>query len=171
MSNQPPPVSLSLPDGSLDVNFRWVGDRYVHEIRQSNGASLCEHIEGEPSDWPAAPPIQQLSLEEISGSPVALGVGLAGKSHWSISVEIAKTHEHACLVFDCACRVKETPQFLGSAYAAPDRAVLGAFEFQIDQGLGVMRETENSLQIVPATAVDPGKTARWRYRVSIKKPT
>lgn len=98
-----------LKGGPLELRFAWHNDRFAHRIaivdRKSGTLwSLLESIEGGPSEpWPASPPFQSLHTE---GRPaerqVALLVGMAGKSHWSASVEVDPAD--ACIRFDVACR-------------------------------------------------------------------
>ena len=168
MLGQPDPISLSLPDSSLSLHFRWEVDRFVQSIDLCDGRSLKQTIEDNSQIWPAAPPIQQLSLEHIDHSPVALGVGSAGKSHWSMSAEIGRIAGKDCFVFDCACRVKEQPGFLGTAYTAIDPGVINALESEIDQELGVIEVTDLELRILPTISAQPGQTARWRYRIAAR---
>ena len=118
-----------LADGSrLCIEFRRAGDRFTHTIRRTDasGETAGEWVEvqaGDSDDWPASPPIQELSLESIAGSDVLLGVGRAGKSHWSISVETSEVDGEACLHLDIACRCPAPPQWLGSTYDVKPTAI------------------------------------------------
>src|SRR5207244_9937204 len=104
----------------LRIEFAWLGDRYGHIISliDAHGVAerLLESIEGTANDdWPPSPPLQSLSMETLTdGRRVALLVGLAGRSHWSASIEPALGK--AELVFDLACRHGPNHGMLGSRY-------------------------------------------------------
>lgn len=105
---------------ALRVEFVWHGDRYRHLIavaRPDGSAVPCfESVEGGAADpWPPSPPLQSLSIETLpDGRRVALLVGMAGKSHWSASIEPSASGRS--LVFDIACRVAGPNPILGSQY-------------------------------------------------------
>lgn len=90
----------------LRVVFRQVADRWAHSIELLDGESFVPwltSLEGKPDeDWPSSPPLQQLSCERHEGRPVLLLVGMAGKSHWSLSVDVEPQSGRA--TFDVACR-------------------------------------------------------------------
>src|SRR4051812_28836034 len=101
----------------LRVEFTWLGGRFGHVVswigRDGVPQPLLESIEAPGAEaWPASPPLQSLTIHTLpSGNPAALLVGMAGRSHWSASVE--GTAEHATLQFDIACRHSTTPAWLG----------------------------------------------------------
>jgi hypothetical protein len=117
---QPELPSLELScRGPLRVRlcFVWSGDRYAHRLEVTDDGqepSCFESLEGAPGEaWPPSPALQQLSFQPgASGGQCALLVGMAGKSHWSLSVEA----NESSLVFDVACRVQQSPEWLGSSY-------------------------------------------------------
>lgn len=136
----------SLESGRLRMDFHRTGDRLAHRIWLKSGPAtaaagpsdpleetlLLESLEGTNSeDWPASPPWQQLDWHSLPGrGQAALLVGLAGRSHWSASIEPVKCG----WVLDIACRVKSAPQGcrlatrLGSSYrlvAARELVALG----------------------------------------------
>src|SRR5439155_1224637 len=118
---QPGAIEAYDASGSgLRVEFVWRGDRYGHMISEVGPAGvvepLLESIEGTAADqWPASPPLQTLSVEELPGERrVALLVGMAGGSHWSASIEAVA--EKGELIFDIACRHAAAPVWLGSRY-------------------------------------------------------
>ena len=117
----------------LQVRFARSGDRFAHRLELVSAHSvvpLLTTVEGDnETTWPASPALQQLHIERrpIDGgatSEVALLVGLAGRSHWSLSVEprvekAAEPHGVGGLValeFDAACRVHQLPERLGTTY-------------------------------------------------------
>ena len=137
------PVSLSI--GRMTVRFSWCHDRWAHQIVLPDGTTW-QSFEGPAAQggdprWPASPVLVELSRLPDASGPAVLGVGCAGRSHFSASVAPAPGHpDH--LRFDIACRVTESPGWLGSTYVGPQ---------------GIVR-------VLPcATAVEPPATVRWGY--------
>lgn len=123
---------------------------------------LLESIEGTPDDdWPPSPALQELHLEERpDGRRLALLVGMAGTSHWSLSVELDPVQRRA--LFDVACRVKRPPGKLGSAYRQLTGAVTPtniASASEASQLAHRRIEADVDRIAVPATV-------RWRYAIS-----
>lgn len=111
-----------LQSATATVQFTQQGDRIAHEVRiqpHGGGAELVwNSVEGtDAEDWPLSPPYQELMMQEIGGRQVALLVGMAGKSHWSLSVDIDS--QRNSVRFDAACRIATTPRQLGSTYRGP----------------------------------------------------
>jgi hypothetical protein len=170
----------------LRVRFERRGDRYGQLIDVAEGgawAACLESIEGDGDDpWPPSPPLQQLSIEELSpGRLVALMVGMAGKSHWSVSVECAPTC--TSLIFDVACRLARQPRLLASSYRClqasslrtcdPSRLLVadGAAEVVVQPVAGSAPAFLEATSAGFAVRVGPKglcqqTTIRWRYRVS-----
>ncbi|MEQ8791856.1 MAG: hypothetical protein RIC55_36705 [Pirellulaceae bacterium] len=129
---------------------------------------------------------------------MALLVGMAGRSHWSLSVEPRhdESPDLAGFLFDAACRFGGTPQTLGSRYISldgdwvlesPNRAVL--MPNHADGVLILERRSSNasiaggidhhlrldgdelSLNLAlqeREVAKSPATTARWLYGVRWK---
>src|SRR5687767_14004155 len=98
----------SLGGRLLQVEFVRQADRFGHAIQLLGDdvvRPLLMSLEGTVADrWPPSPVLQQLHVEDRGlGKNVALLVGMAGRSHWSMSVE--PDTQGAGLVFDVACRV------------------------------------------------------------------
>ncbi len=124
-----PPI---LAAGATRLEFRWHGDRWGHRVTVA-GRVVAESIEGSAdgprAEWPPSPALVELSELPLKAGFALLGVGLAGRSHFSASIsphpDMADT-----LLFELACRVKVHPVWLGSTYAgdggevqmAPDEA-------------------------------------------------
>lgn len=101
------------------LEFYRENDRYRHRLLFIDGDRVIEvarSVEGtDVVVWPKSPPLQQLSLENQQGSKeVALGVGMAGRSHWSLAVDAFT--DPPSLRFEAACRFNERPELLGSTY-------------------------------------------------------
>jgi hypothetical protein len=152
----------------LRLEFRWQGDRYGHLISRirfgRDPEPLLESIEGAPSDaWPPNPPLQSLTFQTLpSGASAALLVGMAGRSHWSASVEaVPNTAE---LIFDVACRHSDGPLYLGSQY----RTFVPTEKAFFVRGLvsEIQQQAENLL-IQPQITPTGSQTTRWKYVVSL----
>jgi hypothetical protein len=153
----------------LRLEFRWLGDRYGHLIAriksEGNSEPLFESIEGALSDtWPPSPPLQTLSIEKMAnGHPAALLVGMAGRSHWSASIE--PVPDRAELIFDIACRHSDKPRYLGSQYrtlAAPENVIaIRGLDSEIEQ------QAEGWL-IRPGSTSTNTPTTRWKYAISLR---
>lgn len=180
--------------GDLESSIRTVGgtvieavyrrgeDRFQHGIRGRIGedpAWLLQSCEGDGlQDWPCSPPIQQLVAERLpDGSPALLGVGMAGKSHWSASIHRGDSNDG--ILFDFACRFSLTPKFLGSSYRihpqseyrwSSSRLVIRLDHLAVEvQVLGQARlAVDEDRVLVIKPLVDPNPfpaTARWCYRM------
>jgi len=182
------PVSLNAmnADGiGLQVRFSWRQDRHCHTISllvDDRPIPVFESVEGSSvEDWPPSPPLQQLSVEELRPeTQVALLVGMAGKSHWSISIE--PVSDGAAFVFDVACRSSETAKQLGSGYLllaaglTPDGehdAIIAVDGRTIQLRCDRDRETAAKIKDDPlGTRIEPavinsGSTTRWRYVIEV----
>jgi hypothetical protein len=162
-------IEAARPDGSiLRIEFVWHVDRFMHRISAASAAgvvlSLLESVEGTPADdWPASPPLHSLSITELAlGRRAALLVGMAGRSHWSASIEALPGA--AEILFDLACRHSDLPQWLGSRYRVPPG---GAGRFTVEpQGSRVASDDRAGLITVePLPALGRSGTARWKYCV------
>jgi hypothetical protein len=124
-------------------------------------------VEGSPEEeWPASPPFQALEVAERTGRPVALLVGMAGKSHWSASVELDPRARS--LRFDVACRVREEDAgSLGSTYRrCPGPVSCDALTIEIERQFGPVELVQNGelWRIAPLPSPARGaRTIRWTY--------
>ena len=172
--------SVTLEAGGLRVEFIRQADRYRHEIVASAGERVrpwLASLEGTADEaWPASPPWQEVHLERREEHmQVALLVGRAGRSHWSMSVEADRLK--VTLTFDIACRCSAPNGWLGSSYklAESDTSVIdlhgsllrySAFQVQVVQGDAQLSEAgdERLLRIAAHADVAPGpQTVRWKY--------
>jgi len=110
---------IRLVAGTTVVIFARAGDRWEHEVRVADGRVWLS-IEG-PADqqsdprWPASPPLVEVSLAATSNGAAILGVGRAGRSHYSLAIAACPGTADT-LLFDVACRIHEPPHWLGSSY-------------------------------------------------------
>lgn len=174
----------------LRVEFIQQGDRYGHRLItvDADGREILvlESVEGNPTEtWPPSPPLQNLSIETLpDGRRVALLVGMAGRGHWSASIEALP--DEAVFVFDIACRSSGGEPALASSYrlAAPNatRLFMAADESWIEA-----RCEQRDVVISPAGEVaapcalklqgnasfaiaplpQKGTTYRWKYFVEL----
>jgi hypothetical protein len=164
----------------LRVEFAWRGDRFGHVLsvvdREGTRTPLLESIEGTATDdWPPSPPLQSLRIENLSdGRQVALLVGMAGQSHWSASVE--PVANEAALVFDIACRCRDTAPQLGTHYRSHSNdgralkrpVALSIMEEPIPgQKMTARRPTTSEYVLEPRIEPRRGGTFRWKYRVHV----
>jgi len=170
----PEPQSLSKLDANgLRLELFRQRDRYHHRIVAADGTLLLTSIEGtDQDDWPPSPPLQQLSIEEIRpGVEVALLVGMAGKSHWSVSIELQD--DQLGFIFDVACRSSDAAGWFGSSYEFHKSEPQGLEMI----GLSVEGQTtlvEAAVQrwvAAPNADLPAGRTStvRWKYALSLAR--
>ncbi len=179
----PPPLALhaaAAPRRGAPLRpsliFRWRQDRYGHAI-ELDQRRVAESVDGSSVDvWPPSAPVQQLSLETLHGRSTLLGVGAAGRSHWSVSVEAVDLDGVPAFLFEWACRVKRPP---GRAEPASSGAeVQVGSEYRVDEGVtiipleGTLREQlgPDRLRLFPESppaSPQSGSTLQWRYRIEL----
>jgi hypothetical protein len=138
---------MRLASGGIIVEFTWDADRWRHEIRTADGCvwSSVEGVDdGADPRWPQSPVLTEVSLEEVAGKSVLLGVGVAGRSHFSVCVTVHPDEENS-LLFEAACRINSAAERLGSTYRGKD-------------GRAVRIEPQTPLPAPPATVC-------WNYTV------
>ena len=181
--------SPALKNYRLRVEFVRRGDRYGHIVQIAAGDTvrpLFATVEGTPANpWPPNPVLQNLLIEDresstIGARRVGLLVGMAGSSHWSLSVEPDETV--AAFVFDAACRVAATElSNLQSTYHPFLTARLvdeRRYELVVDDTWLIrfspysppgakFESVELGLQISPTDVATGKATRRWKYRVEM----
>jgi hypothetical protein len=105
----------------LSVEAHRIGDRFDWRILWEPLSALAiPLLQSVPSTketaWPAFPPLQELAQECHSDMEVLLGVGMAGRSHWSVSIDCRQQAQQPAIVFDFACRLSGSPTFLGACW-------------------------------------------------------
>ena len=183
-------LQVAGPAGStLVAGFLHVRDRIWHSLVVENDRpgpggliALLFSNEGAGGEaWPGSAPLQSVSFEEQPGGRrVALLVGMAGRSHWSASIE--ESPSDGSLIFDYACRASQRPEFLGSTYRLPQGVDLEAAEGGLILRRGEARllltaeaagefpppriERRDDLLVLSA-ALSAQKTIRWKYRLRL----
>lgn len=181
---------LALGSGcSLGLEFEWRGDRHAHRFvlvgQGGDRTPQFESVEGSDAGaWPPSPPLQSLNLHSLAdGRQAALLVGMAGRSHWSASIE--PLVGQAGFQFDIACRLGLPEADLGSRYRLTSGE--GAdLSIAADGSWAEARSGERSLIITPENrephrsrlllddgclAIVPARreppTVRWLYRIEL----
>jgi hypothetical protein len=144
---------IRLAAGRLVVEFTWSGDRWTHRAGPAGGP-IWMSVEGPAPPaadprWPASPVLVEVSLVEAAGGPAVVGVGLAGRSHFSLCIT-AHPAGGERLLCEAACRIHDPAGWLGSTYRGPD----GGLE-----------------QVRPADPLPaPPATVSWRYTLDAGGP-
>jgi hypothetical protein len=122
-----PPVQLAT--GPTAAVFTWNGDRWAHRI-MTGEATTWTSLDGPcpPANdprWPGSPVLVELSRVSVprggaAGGEAIVGVGLAGRSHFSASIA-SDPHDAGVIRFEIACRLHEPPGWIGSTYRQGDR--------------------------------------------------
>jgi hypothetical protein len=122
---------VHLHAGQTAAVFTWSGDRWTHRITagEADGWTSLDGPCPPANDprWPASPVLVELSRVALSrggaaGGQAVVGVGLAGRSHFSASI-VPDPDRADAIRFEIACRLHEPPGWLGSTYRAGDRLV------------------------------------------------
>jgi len=174
-----PTQRLSLPPIAgrvLSVEFRREQDRFAHAILVSEDQQVVQRLdslEGTGQDlWPPSPALQQLNIQQIANDrQAALMVGMAGKSHFSLSVTVEP--ESRQIVFDVACNYKMPPSFLGSTYRLAERGEsIEQLDFKLDDRLPtrlVHDAASDTLEWLPDMDLSqPPALGRWCYCIGLR---
>ena len=179
--------AISEQGSGLRLTFSWIGDRFAQQVDYCGPEEtipLLTSVEGnDQAIWPPSPPLQQLTFEERPRGPIALLIGMAGTSHWSVSVEADQARAQIC--FDVACRIGQPPRFLGSTYlsAQPVEAaqvapiclaegvVLESLPVcdEVADDAGAIEIADCQIKIAAASSEVAG-TRRWKYRLGLAAP-
>ena len=165
---------VSRRNADLRLTFRFERDRFVHAIERRTAdrwEPLWTSREGDDSqDWPASPALQEIAPHESPDGAVLLGVGKAGRSHWSIVFETPV--EGADFRFDVACRIGAAVGPLGSSYDATGSGTVGNWSVEAigDRTHGSSEASSRSdasgWTCDASSLAAPGRTVRWVYRWS-----
>ena len=190
----PPPTNdraesseKTLSSGAIEVVFSWQQDRWHHalHVRHPDGSRGESYLEMAPAaatddpQWPSSPPLVELAEMTVPQGPALLGVGLAGKSHYSVSIT---AEPEGTMLFEFACRLATPAGWLGSTYVTRKNG--GALPILIEPvgpsavSTGVTGPDRphgvRILQIVPGSTDDnreewrqKGSTVQWGYRLRI----
>lgn len=166
------PGDLWLAGSRVGVRFFFRADRYTHQIYVANGdtwRAVLESVEGTPDQaWPSSPPFQSATFEQKPEGPVILLVGMAGKSHWSTSVELERADGQ--IRFDVACRAMAPPNdALGSRYRGLGSVMPSEIGLEVVGGPdshlthAVVDERSLTISCAKLPAGSGKQTLRWSY--------
>lgn len=192
MARQPESlVATASGDAALRIEFSWREDRFAHTLWAARGGqpavqSLTSR-EGAPGAAnPPSPPLQSLSVESLAaGKQVALLVGMAGRGHWSASIE--PLAGAAAFLFDLACRWPADEQLAGSRYAlapgwdarfaASNNPAVAEMDWSgqrlviraLEDTCQIRASEEDGIQIVPKSGNVHRGTLRWKYEIRLQE--
>ncbi len=166
-------LQAAVPDSNqtLILNFSQHGDRFATSVllNSSDQVLLAESIEGSADEgmaaWPRSSPLQEILPQTIDGLDLLAGIGMAGKSHWSVIVK--PLLDRPGFDFEFACRVKESPDFLGSTYRLPSRADNQSVRLRAESTDAVIQVEDEQLVIRPEIGPDIAfpSTVQWQYQL------
>ena len=179
---------LHVRSGSLEVRCYQLSDRTGHSLIMLPGEQIAleimRSVEGDSDEeFPPSGVMQEMVSENASvgKQPVLMGLGSAGKSHWSCCIEADSTIESIAFDFACKTRAMET---FGSTYELIEGVECNPKDDRMvelsmaDQPVMYFRcfgnstmlfdQEKNRLSIVSAIPADDLKPAlkiqrRWRY--------
>ena len=173
---------------ALRLQFDKSKDRWGHrwQLVDADGqtSDVLTSVEGGPEDiFPASGALQEINLHELPAGPAVLGVGMAGKGHWSASYSVEKHEDQPAIKCDLACLLKQLQtdgQWLGSTYAISDGVEVkiegqrarfsvnsNSFAFIADPAYASFETAEGQVQIVPGKLSDSKTVAtRWLFSVT-----
>ena len=118
--------TLTIELGKLGLSFskskvksfdRWSHNWFFQNASDHDSQPILTSTEGTPEDdWPACPPMQDVSRHELESGGAILGVGMAGKSHWSASYSIEAVGESHFIKSDLACLQKQIAPRCGDSF-------------------------------------------------------
>jgi hypothetical protein len=163
----------------LRLEFVQLADRFQHVVSLLGPSAtvrpeqiIARSAEGDSGDpWPPSPPLQSLSIETLAdGKRVALLVGMAGRGHWSASIETDE--QGPAIVFDVACRSSVRPEKLLSCYECGPAIghVMFAAENTPPAPATVLRDGPWLAVSCALPNFAQGPTWRWRYRIELLPP-
>ncbi|MEN0109757.1 MAG: hypothetical protein AAF805_03450 [Planctomycetota bacterium] len=138
----------------LSIEFVWRGDRFDHAV-----SSLAMKIATADAPGLATPVFQEVHPQ----GDVAFASGMDADRHWSASVEAIP----GGFLFDIACRLKEPPEALGSAYREWDLKRVQLVGKPADGVPPPTIHTQSGVVAVRATRPDEGSPITVRYRYAI----
>ena len=139
---------------AIQINFLRNEDRWSHRwfSDRNQPVTWLQSIEGTADqNWPPSPPLQELNQLELEQGDSVLGVGMAGRSHWSASYSVEKMADGSCIKADLACLQKgiEAPTLTNPDDPNLDTQLGSAYELGPDCEIDVAQE--NRVEIVTPT--------------------
>lgn len=168
--------------------FLRVAPRVAHRIalvRDSGVEWVLSSVEGDSRQaFPPSPPLQQLATETFSGGrTAALLLGMAGRSHWSVSAESHPPDRR--IRFDVACRARVVDrQSLHSVYQmlSPWQLSADAMVAELcgpgyclrcmaspDAECPTLLSVEEDRLVIGPAQLGDSSTHRWRYEMVLSQ--
>jgi hypothetical protein len=141
--------SSSSGQSSIKLVFEKTADRWGH--RWSSVSAGVEHpfltsVEGTPDqNWPPSPPLQEISQHTLEPGDAALGVGMAGQSHWSASYSVESSVQPGqpnLIKSDLACLQK------GASSEPAESHSIGS-TFEVHPACKVLSSTKDRIELLP----------------------
>jgi hypothetical protein len=182
--------SVVIKAAGIRAVFQRENERWGHCIELSSDSGghnlVMRSLEGQADDvWPPSPVIQQLEVDVQDGViKSAMGIGMSGPVHWSLSCyaaphPVAKSSHEQCLIFEAACRLRGAFERVGTCYSVVpeivaregDQAVMyrcSVGQWCATAGAGVISNMNQTLRIdVFDDETDPSpRTVRWAYAIN-----
>lgn len=161
----------------ISVQFYRFENRFGHQIDidLAAGSLKLRTDDALVDEWPPSPPLQDIHFEDRGEHQLLFGVGMAGQTHYSLSIDCDLRHE---LKFEFAARLKALPDFLGTRYrlmkddlgGGHARELLGLVSVDMTTALHVefSEGKTETLTVMPAAARTPnpgetdGETPTWQ---------
>lgn len=144
------PISIQTPNHqqpSIRLVFEKTDDRWKHSWIARTGPTeqmILTSVEGTPEqNWPPSPPLQDINQHSLDSGDAVLGVGMAGKSHWSASYTVESDTDSPQLVSiksDLACLQNR----------ASHQSMIGS-EYEIDSAWEVKSANECRMELTTAS--------------------
>ena len=186
MTNLNIQIPLANPATShLRLQFDKSGDRWGHrwQLVDSTGQTtdVLTSLEGNDQNvFPASSALQEINLHELPTGQAVLGVGMAGKGHWSASYSVETDDEQPSIKSDLACLLKQLNtdgQWLGSTYSINEDVSIEhdgpqvrfsfnnqSFALTADGNFASIEVDKQQIQIVPKNFSDSKTVAtRWVF--------
>lgn len=163
--------------GFEQVGTQWIerwffGDEPAQQL-------LLKSITKSDSNWPSSPPWQEVIKEYHDGLSVLMAIGRAGRSHWSGAW---KTAANSFIDVEFACRVNDTPEFIGITYQLTSGAtcrqikansvILGLYgasmRITADSDCSIDVANDGLIRIQPNDdrSESVPRTLQWRFRIA-----
>lgn len=145
------PIVLATP--TVEVHFVWIGDRWSHRLASvGGGEGDWTSVEGPAAAdgdaaWPESPVFVEITRAGRDTDAAVLAVGIAGRTHFSASIEPDPATPGE-IRFEIAARLVAPAVRLGSGYGSSSP---GAPRFRVEPA-------NHRPPALPATVV-------WGYRV------
>ena len=154
---------------SIDLVFEKTGDRWAHRLVllvEDREFPILESTEvSADPDWPSNAPLQEVSHHDLPDGEAILGVGMAGKSHWSASFSIDNNQ----IKSDLACLQKTISEnaSLASTYQTCKGTQIESIVFEDCQQIKLTHADAKGFSIILESIADSEMKTVFRLEDSI----